>query len=238
MPITTQEAVQTLVSTLRDDPNLYEAYQANIAMAMYETYVEKHGGYFDPRPTLPEMHTICNQAADRFLTMLSEGAPYENAPLNGAPHSVKPETYLEKLTDLQDKIGYTVGKIHPVALMGLLGEVGEVADESCFVNADEFPDDQVTVVCQRAWDIMNQVNGFVEKAQVVDGLKKQIRKLENAYIQVEYHPVKFPVELADAFYYLKAVARGANLTIEDLARISYEKVMERRGVVNEGDPAR
>ncbi|GAB4023329.1 hypothetical protein GCM10028808_73450 [Spirosoma migulaei] len=225
----TQLAVRTLVAALLSDTELYFAYQSNIAMAIFDTYNKEHGGYFDARPTQPEMHKICNDGAKRFLDLLCREMP----------DNTDDTTFLEKLTELQSKIGYVAGHIHPVAFLGLLGEAGEVAAEAKFNTSELTPFDKNDQTGYQARFLNEKLVQYSHLAEKVDSLKKIIRNEKNPYLCIVVSDGElFNKELADQFYYLKAVAANQGLTIEDLARISYEKVVARRGEVKQGDPAK
>lgn len=62
MEITVKQAVDRLCQELKNDPELYYAYQANIAMAFYDEY----------RKSVKDktIHEISNDAAKRFLNLL------------------------------------------------------------------------------------------------------------------------------------------------------------------------
>ncbi len=62
--MTTKEAVDHLVGELDSDAGYYNAWQANIAVAFYDTV--KNAGY-----DFPELHALANKAAVQFLTILS-----------------------------------------------------------------------------------------------------------------------------------------------------------------------
>jgi len=144
-------------------------------------------------------------------------------------------TNLEKLTELQNKIGYVNGQVHPVAMLGLMGEAGEVAQAATFITP------KAKSLMQRDFFKFEAMVGhFVGVAGEIDDFKKKLRsKTENEiHFAIKPDEEDFDPELADLFYYLNAVAIGRGLTIDDLARMSYEKVIARRGVVNDGDPAR
>lgn len=147
-------------------------------------------------------------------------------------------TNLEKLTELQNKIGYVAGEVHPVALLGLVGEAGEVAAESTFTQSELTEFEEMHAVWQQTNAINQQKVAYTLAAERLDTAKKEIRREINSKVVVCIKPEAFDVELADLFYYLNAVAIARGLTIEDLARISYEKVIARRGNVKEGDPAK
>ncbi|GAB3994694.1 hypothetical protein GCM10028807_32880 [Spirosoma daeguense] len=145
--------------------------------------------------------------------------------------------YLNKLTDLQKTIGYVPGEVHPVAMLGLMGECGEVANECNFIPASDLRD----VLREQAQDditaFSQDVDKFIEAALEIDGIKKELRQSdgirERRSIAVACNDKgnSFNLELADCFYYLNAIAIGRGLTIDELARISYEKVMQKRATI-------
>lgn len=144
-------------------------------------------------------------------------------------------TNLEKLTELQNKIGYVAGEVHPVAMLGLIGEAGEVAQAATYMTPKA-----KSLMQQDFFKFEAMVGHFVAVAGEIDHFKKQLRGRTESEIHFAIKPDEedFDPELADLFYYLNAVAIGRGLTIEDLARMSYEKVIARRGAIKQGDPAR
>ncbi|MGF7213871.1 NTP pyrophosphatase (non-canonical NTP hydrolase) [Spirosoma lacussanchae] len=142
---------------------------------------------------------------------------------------------LQKLTELQNKIGYVAGEVHPVAMLGLLGECGEVAGAANYMTPKA-----KSLTQDGFFDFTKTCQQFVDVAADIDAFKKRLRGSQPGEIHFAVKPdeYEFNGELADLFYYLNAVAIGRGLTIEDLAKISYDKVMAKRGIVREGDPAR
>lgn len=140
---------------------------------------------------------------------------------------------LEKLTELQNKIGYVAGEVHPVAILGLMGESGEVAEATYFMTPKA-----KSLTQDGFFKFKEMANRFVRVAGEIDEFKKQIRNQTEIHFAIEVDKDEFDMELADLFYYLNAVAIGRGLTVEDLARMSYEKVISRRGVIKEGDPVK
>lgn len=71
--ITLSQAVEKLSASLRSDPELFDGYKANIAMAFKDEYERqaprllKHGGRLNPS----EVHEIANNAATNFLNLLT-----------------------------------------------------------------------------------------------------------------------------------------------------------------------
>jgi hypothetical protein len=68
-------AVDALRKALRNDPELWNAYQANIAMAFideYSNYQDKHRKRIKMHGLkYEELHAMANQAASRFLDNLT-----------------------------------------------------------------------------------------------------------------------------------------------------------------------
>ncbi len=68
MEITTQQAVEHLQKALKEDPDYYYGWQANIAMGFKDEYA-KHtalGHHIDGET----IHEIANDGAKRFLDLL------------------------------------------------------------------------------------------------------------------------------------------------------------------------
>lgn len=123
--------------------------------------------------------------------------------------------YIEKLTDLQLQVGYKPGKINPIALLGLFGEAGEVLHETTLLSKDPMPE----MIKQTAVSI----------ASLMDNLKKRIRdnKANQDFIAVfidEDSEEKFDKEVADALYYLNAIAIARGKSLYEYAGISFRKV--------------
>ena len=74
--ITTAEAVQQLSKALKEDPEYWESYKANIVMCMYDEYVIMFPN------THPAGHgvmlEIFNKGADRFLKLLTAEKSTDN----------------------------------------------------------------------------------------------------------------------------------------------------------------
>jgi hypothetical protein len=63
-----KRAVCVLTTALKNDPDFYRTYQANIAMAMFDELGESAS--IAPQDGITTaMHSICNKAAKRFLDM-------------------------------------------------------------------------------------------------------------------------------------------------------------------------
>lgn len=72
MGITTKEAVEQLIKALKEDPEYYYSWQANIAMSFQDEYSKRFKG----QTLYPEGETpaiiaeIANEAAKNFLNLL------------------------------------------------------------------------------------------------------------------------------------------------------------------------
>ncbi|HEY0108448.1 MAG TPA: hypothetical protein VGB67_02405 [Fibrella sp.] len=133
-------------------------------------------------------------------------------------------SFLEKLLEWQEQIGYQSGEINLIALMGLMGESGEVLNEvDCELSQFLSTDAHQTLSKMGA-----HFNYSITAAGLVDTQKKILRSMEwrqMLTVTVKGDGTDFNKELADAFYYLLILATGRKLTIEDLAKLSYEKVV-------------
>lgn len=144
----------------------------------------------------------------------------------------KYESYIDKLTELQKEIGYLPGVISPVAMLGLMGEIGEVA-EHIVPSADLSNLELDESLLMNSTYIIGRSNtdDFVRTSKRLDNLKKQIRKNEliaGRYSFAVANEAEFDKELGDVYYYLNAIRIARRLSWEDLARMSYEKVMEKQ----------
>ncbi len=129
----------------------------------------------------------------------------ENTVAAAAPE----QSYVGKLTDWVKSIGYKQeeeGHVSKVALLGLIGEAGEVVAETNMVGN-------------------GLISRVVHLAELCDGEKKMVRKDNPAATVQIVNPEKFAEELSDSLYYHVVLALNKGLTIEDLARISYNKVL-------------
>lgn len=134
-----------------------------------------------------------------------------------------PLTPFQELTALQRKVGYTEGEINVVALLGLFGEAGEVL-EGCALL------DDAPLNSTHGRTASDLKHAGVNIAKDIDTLKKLIRKQEYPFKVTAFrhmHDDKFDHELCDVLYYLNALAINRGLTLEDLARLSVEKVKQK-----------
>jgi NTP pyrophosphatase (non-canonical NTP hydrolase) len=125
---------------------------------------------------------------------------------------------IQKLTELQHQVGYKEGPVNLIALFGLFGESGEVLEEWL-----------KTVTLKK--DIHDSwISDGIAAADTIDRLKKLIRdsKLEingNRFAETKRElDGNFDKELADALYYLNAIAINRGKTLEYYAQLSYDKV--------------
>ena len=66
-----QKAINTVTKALKNDSGYRIAWQANIAMAFYDTYRQQNG-----RTGRVKVHKIANEAADHFLKLLCNEYKY------------------------------------------------------------------------------------------------------------------------------------------------------------------
>jgi hypothetical protein len=123
------------------------------------------------------------------------------------------ENYFEKLTDLQRKVGYSEGEINPIAMLGLIGEVGEVLGET------------VTTSNALGFDQTISIASFT--AELIDLYKKEIRDKKSLAVEV-FVPADneddFDKEIADVLYYLNAIAINRGKSLDYYAKLSFDKV--------------
>lgn len=73
MEITTKEAMEQLIKELKEDPQYYYSWQANIAMAFKDAYDWEWKNLNEFRegvPEKPSIHKVANDAAKNFLNLL------------------------------------------------------------------------------------------------------------------------------------------------------------------------
>lgn len=146
-----------------------------------------------------EAHTHYYQlAADRYVMVLDD---HMNS--------------IEQLTELQLELGYKRGELSTVAMLGLVGEAGEVLDETDY-------------------DIHRVLRSEIVKAihycRKVDELKKIVRSGEEDLTLGLYDEdgKDFNAELADCLYYINILAFNRNLTLWDLAQMAYDKIKRKQ----------
>lgn len=126
------------------------------------------------------------------------------------------QTEIEKLTTLQEKLGYEKNReISTVAMLGLVGEGGEVLAE---VEVSSFNNDAVAIVSH-----------VIEYSGYADSLKKRVRKGKSS-TKFSLNPkqgANFDSELADTFYYLNILAMNRGLSINDLAKMGHDKILRK-----------
>lgn len=124
---------------------------------------------------------------------------------------------VDQLTSLQAELGYKEGELSTVAILGLVGEAGEVLSEADLNNF-------------KGEDTMYGLDNVKSVCKWVDDLKKEVRKGDNILEYVFYEPTKeaFKAELADCFYYLNILATNVNLTVFDLAQMAHDKIRRKQ----------
>jgi len=132
----------------------------------------------------------------------------------------KLKSSFERLTLLQLAVGYKAGTINPIAILGLYGEAGEVLAETFFTST-------MRTEAELIGSPERVRKTAVDVARTIDMMKKLIRDdKENKMEVVVNIPINrnFDIEVADALYYLNAIAIGRGMTLADYAEISYQKV--------------
>lgn len=135
---------------------------------------------------------------------------------NNENENIQPD-YIEKLTGLQKEVGYEKGTINNVALLGLFGEAGEVLNEVKMTKNED----------GSGWYFEEGDKALaISVANKLDGFKKAIRdkKHEPLFIKINNEEL-FDKEMSDVLYYLNALAINRGKTLNDYAKISYDKVM-------------
>ena len=125
---------------------------------------------------------------------------------------------IKKLTELQLSVGYKEGVISPVALLGLVGESGEVLHTGWVVT------DKLNIEI---------VKSGMQSCKMIDQLKKNVRDGLVHECSFELGPgdeVEFDKELADVLYYVNALAIARGKTLEDYAAISLENVAKKKAI--------
>ncbi len=72
------------------------------------------------------------------------------------------------------------------------------------------------------------VTNAIENCQMVDDIKKKVRDNDVKPITVKLldeNSDAFDIELADALYYINAIAINRGKTLEELAEMSFQKVL-------------
>lgn len=134
---------------------------------------------------------------------------------------------LQELYDCLDKAGYTPGtqKSIIVALLGLMGEAGEIVDEYLkqFHSTD--------VVNNYAFRTLYEISKQCERA---DDLKKWLRDQPSILIPPHmpkmlsiYDEEKLDAEIADQLYYLIALIKCRNKPIDYYLELSINKFNSR-----------
>jgi NTP pyrophosphatase (non-canonical NTP hydrolase) len=123
-------------------------------------------------------------------------------------------TVFDRLTELQKKVGYTEGEINPIAILGLVGEAGEVLSELTSIVQEQNKID------------VNIIGSAISIAGLVDDLKKKVRdeKKPVQFLLPLMNENSFDEEMGDVLYYLNALAINRGQTLAYYAELSYKKV--------------
>lgn len=119
---------------------------------------------------------------------------------------------IERLTKLQATLSgeYQPGKLSVIALLGLLGEAGEVLNE-------------VEVMVQYH-DQQDSISKAIRAAREVEEIKKLVRS-GNCLSSAKYgNLADYDSELGDVAYYLNILATNRGLTLFDLCQMGYDKI--------------
>lgn len=124
---------------------------------------------------------------------------------------------VEQLTILQEELGYKKGEISTVAMLGLVGEAGEVLSEIGFIDD-----------CKNYALLPKYIETAKNICAILESYKKSIRREERGSIPKftieKDREQAFDSELADNLYYLTILATNRGLTIFDLAQMAHDKV--------------
>lgn len=134
---------------------------------------------------------------------------------------------LEQLTNLQAELGYVKGELSTVAMLGLIGEAGEVLSE-VGMSGEAMSDEQIKAL-NKLLEVrvpFSLIDATRSLCRDVEKLKKAVRNKEFNVITtlMEEKEANFDAELSDTFYYLNILATNRGLTINDLAKMAHDKV--------------
>lgn len=88
---TLPEAIKVLTETLKNDPEYYYTWQANIAMAFNDEFWSNINSHMDlDLMDNNSLHNIANKSAIRFLSQLIMDVPEDNKELPGELMLQKP----------------------------------------------------------------------------------------------------------------------------------------------------
>lgn len=125
---------------------------------------------------------------------------------------------IELLVSKQAIMGYNPGNLKSeyIAMLGLMGESGEVLEEWF---KPQFPYKNV---------FGPAVDDFIKKSRLLDDLKKKVRDGKTFHIDpVLPEKEKLIAELADQFYYLLAASTMQGVTLNHLAELSLKKIEQK-----------
>lgn len=124
---------------------------------------------------------------------------------------------IEQLTRLQATLSeeYHPGHLSTVAMLGLIGESGEVFAETRFLHDGHGTE-------QLGW-LRSETLKYAKQMEVV---KKRVRSGESEVklCLQETEREAFIAELGDVTYYLNILATNVGLTLFDLAQMGYDKI--------------
>lgn len=126
---------------------------------------------------------------------------------------------IEQLTALQEELGYKEGELSTVAMLGLVGETGEVLAETVFRHDGSGTERQMEIRLKT-----------IKLAKDNDDTKKRVRNGESdvCLVVLPEHLEKFKTELGDAFYYINILATNVGLTVFDLAQMAHDKIRRKQ----------
>lgn len=136
---------------------------------------------------------------------------------------------IEQLTKLQAELGYKEGELSTVAMLGLVGEAGEVLAEVDLRSDSSNVMDIKKYVTNISVPISgNLLHTTIKCCRDVETFKKAVRKGE---FDVKCEPRDIDLlksELADTYYYLNILATNVGLTVFDLAQMAHDKIRRKQ----------
>lgn len=125
---------------------------------------------------------------------------------------------IEQLTVLQEELGYKKGEISTVAMLGLVGEAGEVLENTCSKSSYK--------------NLFKVIDAALKACRKVETLKKHVRADSSGSLFeldiTEDDMPNFKSELGDCFYYLNILATNVGLTVFDLAQMAHDKIKRKQ----------
>lgn len=126
---------------------------------------------------------------------------------------------IELLTKLQEELGYKKGELSTVAMLGLVGEAGEVFEEVRFRH--DGSDGENMVLLRQQTLVYTRRLEFIKKA-VREGISDVCVVVQNSELP------NFKAELADTAYYLNILATNVGLTLFDLCQMAHDKIKRKQ----------